>query len=43
MIVKSLLSNDLDASVKVIMITGDHPLTAYKIANDLGIVRDRKK
>ena len=40
---KESIKQCLDASVKVIMITGDHPLTAYKIANDLGIVRDRKE
>lgn len=26
------------AGIKVVMITGDHPLTAYKIANDLDLV-----
>lgn len=29
-----------DAGIKVLMITGDHPLTAFKIARDLSIVTD---
>ena len=28
------------AGIKVLMITGDHPLTAYKIARDLKLVKD---
>lgn len=28
------------AGIKVIMVTGDHPLTAYSIAKDLGLVED---
>ena len=40
---KESIKQCLDASVKVIMITGDHPLTAYKIANDLGIIKDKRE
>ena len=40
---KDSIKKCMDASVKVIMITGDHPLTAYKIASDLGLVKNKKK
>ncbi len=33
----------LKAQVKVLMITGDHPLTAYKIAKDLGIASNQEE
>lgn len=32
----------LTAGIKVLMITGDHPLTAYKIAKDLHLITDFK-
>jgi len=31
------------AGIKVLMITGDHPLTAFKIAKDLNLVSDKKE
>lgn len=31
------------AGINVLMITGDHPLTAYKIAKDLGLVKNKKE
>lgn len=33
----------LTAGIKVLMITGDHPLTAYKIAKDLCLTEDYKE
>ena len=33
----------LTAGIKVLMITGDHPLTALKIGKDLGLVTDNKE
>ena len=36
--VKQSISECRDAGIKVIMITGDHPLTGYAIAHDLGLV-----
>ncbi len=38
---KESISKCLKAGVKVVMITGDHPLTAYKIAKDLGLVKTK--
>ena len=40
---KDSIKKCMDASVKVIMITCDHPLTAYKIASDLGLVKNKKE
>ena len=36
--VKQSINSCIDSGIKVVMITGDHPLTAYSIANTLGIV-----
>jgi len=38
--VKQSLEECETAGIKVVMITGDHPLTAYKIAKDLNLVKD---
>ncbi len=36
---KESIKNCKRAGIKVLMVTGDHPLTAYSIAKDLGIVK----
>ena len=41
--VKKSISNCIDAGIKVVMITGDHPLTAYSIANKLDLADDFNK
>ena len=41
--VKKSISNCIEAGIKVVMITGDHPLTAYSIANKLDIADDFNK
>ena len=41
--VKKSISSCIEAGIKVVMITGDHPLTAYSIANTLGIADDYNK
>lgn len=38
--VKESIQNCKDAGIKVLMITGDHPLTAFSIAKELGLVED---
>ena len=38
--VKESIKNCVDSGIKVIMITGDHPLTAYSIASSLGITNN---
>jgi P-type Ca2+ transporter type 2C len=40
--VKAAVSTTRSAGIRPIMITGDHPLTALHIANDLGISTDKK-
>ncbi len=40
--VKSAVSTTRSAGIRPIMITGDHPLTALHIAQDLGIATDRR-
>lgn len=39
--VKGAIKKSREAGIDVIMITGDHPLTAYKIARDLELVEDK--
>jgi len=41
--VKKSISSCIEAGIKVVMITGDHPLTAYSIASTLGIADDYNK
>lgn len=38
--VKESIDKCCDAGIKVLMITGDHPLTAYSIAKELNLVND---
>ncbi len=38
--VKDSIKECKTAGIKVVMITGDHPLTAFSIAKDLGLVND---
>lgn len=38
--VKEAINECQGAGIKVIMITGDHPLTAYKIGNELGLAEN---
>lgn len=40
---KESINECLKAGVKVVMITGDHPLTSFKIAKDLGIVENKNQ
>lgn len=40
--VKTAVANTRSAGIRPIMITGDHPLTALHIANELGIVSNEK-
>ena len=37
------IHESLNAKVKVLMITGDHPLTAFKIAKDLDIAKEKRE
>jgi len=41
--VKKSIDSCIKSGIKVVMITGDHPLTAYSIANKLDIADDFKK
>ncbi len=41
--VRDSLRECTDAGIKVVMITGDHPLTAYAIAKDLGMCEKRSE
>lgn len=41
--VKDSLIECHEAGIKVVMITGDHPLTAYAIAKDLGLCKEREE
>ena len=38
--VKGSIEECHNAGIKVVMVTGDHPLTAFSIANELGIAND---
>ncbi len=41
--VKASLTECHQAGIKVVMITGDHPLTAYAIAKDLGLCKEKEE
>lgn len=41
--VKDSLKECSEAGIKVVMITGDHPLTAYAIAKDLGLCKNQEE
>ena len=41
--VKDSLIECRHAGIKVVMITGDHPLTAYSIAKDLGLCQEKEE
>lgn len=41
--VKSAINSCKQAKIKVVMITGDHPLTAFNIANTLGIAKTKEE
>ena len=41
--VKDSLKECSEAGIKVVMITGDHPLTAYAIANELGMCKEKSE
>ncbi len=41
--VKDSLIECREAGIKVVMVTGDHPLTAYAIASDLGLCQEKSE
>lgn len=41
--VKDSICECIKAGIKVVMITGDHPLTAYAIGKELGLVQNRNE
>jgi len=41
--VKDSIKKSCEAGIKVVMITGDHPLTALSIAKDLSLVKDENE
>ena len=41
--VKASLTECHQAGIRVVMITGDHPLTAYAIAKDLGLCKEKEE
>ena len=41
--VKDSLKECSEAGIKVVMITGDHPLTAFAIANELGMCKEKSE
>ena len=40
---KSAIADCYNAGLKVAMVTGDHPATAYSIARDLGLAQEKKQ
>jgi magnesium-transporting ATPase (P-type) len=40
---KSAVAACRDAGIEVVMLTGDHPTTAYAIAEELGLAQDRRQ